>query len=306
MKNSYQKNGHFVLVVDDSPDTLGMLNEALEKAGMTTLVALDGNQAIKIASQMQPDIILLDAIMPNMDGFETCKRLKMDAELKNTPVIFMTGLSDTESVVNGFEAGGVDYLTKPINSQELIARINRHLINARATQSAQNALDSVGQNIFSVNAEGKKIWSTPAVNRLLAQIDSEGFTHELENRLAEWITHTPEIDNKLHFDVNEEKYTAIYFGLSEGNKEHLIRLVKDGAANETQMLQEHFSITKRESEVYLWLAKGKTNREIAQILEMSPRTVNKHLEQLFKKIDVDNRTTAASKAIQYLQKKMAW
>ena len=304
--NHSQKNNQFVLVVDDSPDTLGMLNEALEKAGMTTLVALDGNQAIKIASQMRPDIILLDAIMPNINGFETCKKLKTDPELKNTPVIFMTGLSDTESIVNGFEAGGVDYLTKPINPQELIARINTHLINARATLSAQNALDSIGQNIFAINLHGQKIWSTPAVNRLLSQIDSEGCTQELEVKLAQWITHNPEIDNKFHFDASDEKYTAVYFGLSENNKEHLIRLVNDGAANETELLQEHFAITKRESEVYLWLARGKTNREIAQILEMSPRTVNKHLEQLFKKIDVDNRTTAASKAIQYLQKKMVW
>ena len=143
MVNIHQDD-NLILVVDDSPDTLGMLNQAIEKANMTTLVALEGAQAIAIAKKTHPDFILLDAVMPNMDGFETCRRLKEDAELMDIPVVFMTGLSDTESIVKGFEVGGVDYLTKPINPQELIARINVHLMNARKTQSVQTALDTSG------------------------------------------------------------------------------------------------------------------------------------------------------------------
>ena len=164
---------NLVLVVDDSPDTLGMLSTALEQANMTTLVALEGTQALNISKKMMPDVILLDAIMPRMDGFETCRRLKADASLKNIPVIFMTGLSDTESIVKGFEVGGVDYLTKPINPLELIARINVHLLNARATLSAQAALDSAGQSIFAITDDGKKTWATPQVNELLELIRSK-------------------------------------------------------------------------------------------------------------------------------------
>jgi DNA-binding NarL/FixJ family response regulator len=296
---------NIVLIVDDSPDALGMMNDALEQSNMTTLVALEGKQAISIAKKMRPDVILLDAVMPNMDGFETCKAIKSDPNLKNIPIIFMTGLSDTESIVKGFSAGGVDFLVKPINPQELIARLNVHLLNARTTLSAQTALDSAGQNIFAIDTFGKKLWSTPAVNQHLIAIDDEGLAEAFEQQLAGWLSHSPADGNKLHFATTKKKFTAIYFGVS-GNQEHLIRLVDDAATDEKTVLKDYFGLTARESDVYLWLTRGKANREIAQILDMSPRTVNKHLEQLFRKLDVDNRTSAATMAVKCLQNKMLW
>ena len=295
-------HSNLVLVVDDSPDTLGMLNAALEKANMTTLVALEGAQAINISQKMTPDIILLDAIMPRMDGFETCRRLKADANLKKIPVIFMTGLSDTESIVKGFEVGGVDYLTKPINALELIARINVHLLNARTTLSAQAALDSAGQNIFAVTDEGEKLWATPQVNELLILLAAQKSMPMFQQDLASWLSHAQVEGNKMRFVSGDAKLTAIYFGLSSNN-EHLVRLINDDAVDEVSLLRTQFSITPREADVFLWLARGKTNREIALVLDVSPRTVNKHLEQLFKKLDVDNRTSAAAMAIQFLHKK---
>lgn len=293
---------NLVLVVDDSPDTLGMLNTALEKANMTTLVALEGKQAISISQKMMPDVILLDAIMPRMDGFETCRRLKADANLKNIPVIFMTGLSDTESIVKGFEVGGVDYLTKPINALELIARINVHLLNARTTLSAQTALDSAGQSVFSVTDEGKKIWATPQVNELLRLLTVQNSLERLEEGLATWLSRAPVEGDKMRFESGDTKLTTVYFGLSS-NDEHIVRLIDDDAVDEVALLKAQFAITPREADVLLWLAKGKTNREIALVLEVSPRTVNKHLEQLFRKLNVDNRTSAAAMAIQCLHKK---
>ena len=123
------------LVVDDSPETLRLLTDALDSAGMTVMVAMDGAAAIRIVDQITPDIVLLDAVMPGIDGFETCRRLKRDAGLTNVPVIFMTGLAETEHIVRGLEAGGVDYVTKPIVIEEMLARIRVHLANARMTQS---------------------------------------------------------------------------------------------------------------------------------------------------------------------------
>ena len=303
MMNETMTTNNIVLIVDDSPDTLGMLNDALEKTNMTTLVSLEGAQAINIAQRMVPDIILLDAMMPHMDGFETCRRLKSDTNLKNIPVIFMTGLSDTESIVRGFEAGGVDYLTKPVNPLELIARINVHLMNARTTLSAQNALDIAGQSIFAIDANGVKSWSTPQADRLLAMLGDAERASLLHGDIPKWLLRKPVTGSKFHYESNNYKFTAIYFGLS-GNGEHLIRFVDDSAVDEATVIKEYFSVTQREAEVYLWLAKGKTNREIAQILDMSPRTVNKHLEQLFKKLGVANRTSAATMAIQCLQKRL--
>src|SRR5258706_12705279 len=156
------------LVIDDSPETLRLLTDALDGAGMTVMVALDGAAAMRIVDQITPDIILLDAVMPGMDGFETCKRLKRDAGLSNVPIIFMTGLAETEHIVRGLEAGGVDYVTKPIVVEEMIARIRVHLANARMTQSARAALDVSGRYLLAVSRQGKILWATPQAQKLLA------------------------------------------------------------------------------------------------------------------------------------------
>ena len=132
------------------------------------MVALDGASAMRIVDQITPDIILLDAVMPGMDGFETCRRLKRDAGLSNVPVIFMTGLAETEHIVRGLEAGGVDYVTKPIVIEEMLARIRVHLANARLTQSARAALDVSGRFLLAVNRQGKLMWATPQAQKLLA------------------------------------------------------------------------------------------------------------------------------------------
>ena len=164
-----QKKRDIALVVDDSPETLRLLTDALDSAGMTVMVALDGASAMRIVDRITPDIILLDALMPGLDGFETCRRLKRDAGLSDVPVIFMTGLADTEDIVRGLEAGGVDYVTKPIVIEEMLARIRVHLANARMTQSARAALDVSGRYLLAVNSQGKIVWATPQAQRLLSE-----------------------------------------------------------------------------------------------------------------------------------------
>ncbi|RLU00816.1 DNA-binding response regulator [Ketobacter sp.] len=290
-----------VLVVDDSAETLGMLSQALDEEGLTVLIALDGEQAINIASKMTPDIILLDAIMPNIDGFETCRRMKQNAGLKNTPIIFMTGLSDTEHIVMGLEAGGVDYISKPINPQELVARMRVHLANARMTQSARVALDNAGQNIFTTDSVGQMLWATPQVFALFeaALADSKWLETMLAPLLRSWLDRTPEQGHKLSLDAPLKKLQCKYLGEVSAN-EHLFRLFEEDGGSDEDVLKKTFALTEREAEVLLWIAHGKTNREIAQILDMSPRTVNKHLEQVFKKLGVENRTAAASVAIRLL------
>lgn len=162
------KKRDIALVVDDSPETLRLLTDALDGADMTVMVAMDGAAAMRIVDQITPDIILLDAVMPGMDGFETCRRLKRDAGLSNVPVIFMTGLAETEHIVRGLEAGGVDYVTKPIVVEEMLARIRVHLANARLTQSARAALDVSGRFLLAVNRQGTIMWATPQAQKLLS------------------------------------------------------------------------------------------------------------------------------------------
>jgi DNA-binding response OmpR family regulator len=116
-----------ILIVDDTPNNLQLLFRYLKDADYKLLVAQDGKKAIKIAESVRPHLILLDIMMSVMDGFETCRRLKHNSDTKDIPIIFMTAISKTESKVKGFELGAVDYITKPIDRQELLARIKTHL-----------------------------------------------------------------------------------------------------------------------------------------------------------------------------------
>ena len=127
--NAMASQREVVLVVDDSPATLGMLNEALEAAGYTVLVALSGADALMLMSRISPDIVLMDAVMPGLDGFETCRQMKHFQPLASIPVVFMTGLTETEHVLRGLDSGGVDYVAKPVaprRSRGARARPSRH------------------------------------------------------------------------------------------------------------------------------------------------------------------------------------
>jgi DNA-binding response OmpR family regulator len=209
-----------VLVVDDVPDTLRMLCEALTQEGYTVLVARDGEQALARLATIEPDAILMDALMPGLSGFETCQRIKAEAAWSAIPVIFMTGLSDTADVVAGFDAGGVDYVVKPVRIEEVLARLTTHVRNARAAREA---------------------WQRASEAAAAAQ-------------------GTRPVDAALSARLEEA------------------------------------ALTPREREVLTWVARGKTNRDIADILGMSHRTVNKHLEHIFEKLGVETRAAAAALA----------
>jgi DNA-binding NarL/FixJ family response regulator len=297
------KKRDVALVVDDSPETLRLLTDALDGAGMTVMVAMDGTAAMRIVDQITPDIILLDAVMPGMDGFETCRRLKRDAGLSNVPVIFMTGLAETEHIVHGLEAGGVDYVTKPIVIEEMLARIRVHLANARMTQSAQTALDVSGRFLMAVSNQGRIMWATPQAQKLLSDNLPTGPGDELAlpEPMLQWLDQaqngkagakTP----ALASFPNNETLRLQYMG-KLGPNEFLLRLAKDSGAGTPQEFSKDLGLTSREGEVLSWLSKGKTNRDIAQILGLSPRTVDKHLEQIYSKLGVENRTAAVTIAV---------
>lgn len=288
-----------VLVVDDAIESIHMLSDALEAERMTVLVALEGYQALTITQNITPDIILLDALMPQIDGFETCKRLKQNPRLTNVPVVFMTGLSDTEHVVQGLNAGGVDYITKPINPQELVARMRVHIANARLTQSAHNALDAAGQYLFAIDRSGTLLWTTPQVQERLNQagLNQPETQERMTRQMREWLGHQPQTGHKLPIRDLMPPLTLEYLAPLNGTDVLLRLLEQPREGSETDTLRQTFGVTTREADVLLWIAHGKTNREIGQILSMSPRTVNKHLEQVFRKLEVDNRTSAAAAAI---------
>ena len=293
------KMSDVVLVVDDSPESLGLLNVALNAHGYTALVALNGEQAISIASKVVPEVVLLDAVMPEMDGFDTCRKLKQI--LPHTPIIFTTGLTEVDDVVKGFESGGIDYVTKPIAPDEVIARIKRHIQTAKLALSAQDALDHAGNNAFCVNDEGNLSWGTPFVHDLIDNISGEDKTPwaTLSNKLKKWLQTVQADSVSLIVDCFKEPLHITY--QQKQTDLHLLKVSTTKDEKTAQVLQDKLPITRRESEVLYWLSYGKTSWEISQILELSPRTVNKHLEQIYKKLGVDNRTSAAAISIRLLQ-----
>ncbi len=297
------KKRDVALVVDDSPETLRLLTDALDGAGMTVMVAMDGAAAMRIVDQITPDIVLLDAIMPGMDGFETCRRLKRDAGLDNVPIIFMTGLAETEHIVHGLEAGGVDYVAKPIVVEEMLARIRVHLANARMTQSARAALDVSGRYLLAVNSKGRLMWATPQAQKLLSDTLSGNADEDfaLPEPMTQWLDQAQKgktgakTATMASFPGNEALRLQ-YMG-KLGPNEFLLRLAKDTSGDMPAEFSSELGLTTREGEVLSWLSKGKTNRDIAQILGLSPRTVDKHLEQIYSKLGVENRTAAAAIAV---------
>lgn len=297
-----------VLVVDDSPDTLRMLTDAIEESGKTVLVARAGVQALSMIEKIKPDVILMDAVMPGMDGFETCRRLRQMKELTHVPIIFMTGLTETGDIIKGLEAGGVDYVTKPIVPEELLARIHVHLVNARKTHSAQAALDVFGRYLMAADRRGHVLWSTPQTVKLLSAALKDFATEQyvLPQNVQKWLDDCAEqkpgtpTESIALSDAGTARKVELSFIGPIGSDEFLLRLTEGDRASDADLLKRELSLTQREAEVLLWIARGKSNRDIAEILDLSPRTVNKHLEQIYAKLGVENRASAAALAVRTL------
>lgn len=284
--------GDIVLVVDDSPEALGFLTQALEESGVTVLVATSGEAALGVVERLTPDVILMDAVMPGLDGFETCRSIKALPGLAHVPVIFMTALTETEHVVHALESGGVDYLTKPINLGELRARMRVHLANARRTQSARVALDAAGRHLAAFSGEGVLQWSTPQAGKLLDMPEADA----IEASVRSWLSKR-DLGGSLTLKLPSGRELELTYLGTVGAGEHLFRLMVETGTNQEETLRQHFGLTQRESEVLLWIARGKSNRDIGEVLGLSPRTVNKHLEQVYVKLGVENRASAAVKAM---------
>jgi DNA-binding CsgD family transcriptional regulator len=202
-------------------------------------------------------------------------------------------------MVKGFDSGGIDYVTKPIDLKALIARIRAHLVNSRIAAGAKQALDTLGQYSLAVDAEGNILWSTPNTHNLLAGFgaDKQWISSTLSAYIAPWL----EQGGKQPLRIEDLSQPLLIKTMdSQQADEWLLLIELANKPKEEDLLREKFELTPRESEVLTWISRGKTNQEIAMILDFSPRTVNKHLEQIFRKLGVENRTTAAAVSLKYL------
>ena len=303
-------NSDVVLIVDDVPDNLAVLHDALDESGYTVLLATSGESALARAEQALPDIVLLDAMMPGMDGFEVARRLKAQAATAHIPVIFMTGLTETEHLVLALECGGVDYVTKPIKPKEVLARMAVHLQGARERRQTRNALDAFGYASITVRvSDGRLMWQTPLARDLLQRYYGTDAPTTPIPVLAwlrrhvgtrEVLAEPPRLSieqgaRRLNFRLHQQ------IGDSEGGGDWLIIMQEVSDASVIEAMALSFKLTPREAEVLYWVLKGKINRDIADIVGASPMTVKKHLERVFAKLGVETRTAAAAMAMRQIR-----
>lgn len=294
-----------ILIVDDVPDNLSVLSDALDEAGYMVLVATDGAGALERLGYVTPDLILLDAVMPGMDGFETCRRIRSLPSANRIPVIFMTGLTETEHVVQGFAVGGNDYVIKPLQAREVIARIEAQLRSASLISLATVASEATAHAVIVLDRTGTPIWQTgKALSWIRAYFpDFIARGAMLPPPLQQWVsqhrsTVLDAIDTVMPLQITGvEADLRLCFSKEERSGDLLLILDEIRHTEPAPAPMAHFNLTPRENDVLGWLAKGKTNRDIAEILGMSPRTVNKHLEHIFVKLGVETRSAAVAMTV---------
>ncbi|MBE7367636.1 response regulator transcription factor [Ramlibacter pallidus] len=282
--------GRTVLVVDDAVDTLRMLCDALDAEGYTVMVARDAGEARERLEITVPDAVLLDAVMPGTDGFALCREIKATPPWAHVPIVFMTGLSETAQILEGFASGGVDYVVKPLRIPEVLARVATHVRNARAARLAREAVDVAGMGAVVLDVQGRIAWRSPQATRWLeAAFGARGLAEA-----SEWLASIGTGSEAARPLAVGERLVARHMGA--GSFSETMLLLRVGAAGAPAPRGLNASLTPREAEVLSWLAKGKTNRDIGDILGLSPRTVNKHLEHIYEKLGVETRTAAVAAA----------
>ena len=294
-----------VLIVDDTPDNLAVLSDMLSEYGYRVLVATDGISALEQIKHFQPDIILLDIIMPGIDGFETCQRLKENHLTENIPIIFMTGLSELDNLLKGFKQGAADYIVKPIRPAEVLARIDAQLAQKRNSQRIEQSLQYVGFAALAFNKSGTITWLSTTASQIFYDHFS---SDEPDNKHIQIGKLLPQLVlNQITPKIKQNQLTLLDIkigGLHTGKivpsslaNEYMLLIQKSNQEWDLASLKASFGLTAREAEILMWVSRGKTNKEVGLILETSPRTVNKHLEHIFEKLGVPTRTAAVAKIL---------
>jgi DNA-binding response OmpR family regulator/DNA-binding CsgD family transcriptional regulator len=283
-----------VMIVDDTPANLAVLSDALQEQGYRVLVATDGYSALEQLRYIKPDVILLDGMMPGMDGFETCQRIKQDRTTQSIPILFMTALGDIDNLLRGFNEGAIDYIVKPFRHEEVLARVGAQVSQRRLLARVEQTLQENALAALAIDRSGVVTWLTQHAAQMF-EADAIHIAQPLPGALLEPVLRSAENGTaKIYYRDLSLKIAPCGYG-----SEYLILLQKNGNHWDADALRGDLGLTAREAEILMWISRGKTNREIGTILDTSPRTVNKHLEHIFEKLGVGTRSAAVSVALQH-------
>jgi len=304
-----------ILIVDDVPENLAVLFDVLSHAGYEVLVVESGEIALERFHFMRPDLVLLDVRLPGIDGYAVCRHLKAHQESTHVPVIMITGLDETEDKVKGFEAGAVDYVCKPLASEEVLARVRTHLQlrnlrqrlqernhelmhEIRRRRKAERELEhSLDQAVLLLDPSGKVQFATRRAWDLLSRFFPDGPLAGLPTPLNDWLAHSSS-GQKRFTGPSGDLLAQRTPGTEEGGS--LVRLQEQLKIPSSKEL-EQLGLTPKEAEVLYWMAQGKTSPEIATILACAGNTVKKHAQRIYTKLGVENRTAAALRAAEGVQ-----
>lgn len=318
MKSPEPARQQTILIVDDLPANLGVLLDFLDTAGYKVLVAESGEGALAQLAYAEPDIILLDVTMPGIDGYETCRRLKADERWRETPVLFLTALNETTDKVRGFDVGAVDFISKPLHPEEVLARVRAHL-EIRSLQQdleeknallekavalrmeAENQLQQSLDRAVMIVCERDRIqFCTRLARRLLDRyfpaLKDEAI---LPEALASWFAHNA-VNDAWQGALDETRLEVRIFAEPRPGACFMLLLEEHATSGASPASLLCLGLTNREAEVLFWIAHGKTNPEIAIILEAALNTVKKHVQNILLKLGVETRLAAALRATETL------
>ncbi|MBS0659954.1 MAG: response regulator transcription factor [Verrucomicrobia bacterium] len=283
-----------LLLVDDTPENLALLHDALDGAGYDLRIADSAEGALELLQRLTPDLILLDVLMPGMNGLELCQRLKAEPRWAGIPVIFLTVLGDPTEKIRAFEVGAIDYITKPLHAAEVVAHVRTHL----AVRALQRALET--EIALRLEAEAQ----------LSRSLDCAVLVHDAGGRI---LFATRLAEHLLHRADPAWQPPTLPAALADGSSTLQVRRFVEPGRNELTLLfleeaepgpgvLRALGLSAREAEVLYWMAAGKANADIASILGTAPRTVEKHVEHIFGKLGVETRVAAARVALETMRR----
>lgn len=288
-----------VLVVDDTPAGLGVVCDTLRREGVRVLLAESAAAARAVLARTMPDLVLLDVVMPDEDGFALCAALQADPRWRALPVIFLTSIDAPVQKVRAFAAGAVDYVTKPVHVPELVARVRVQLdlVAARRALEEKNA-ELESEIAIRLDAEAQLATSLDRAVVVLARDGTLLFATRLAHDLLAKFSLTPAaLTRATRFTLAAREPDTLLGVL------HVRRFTEPGRDDLVMLAleEEHappgpaalltLGLTPRQAEVAYWVAQGKTNPEIAIILGASPRTIDKHMERILARLGVENRAS---------------